>query len=215
MKDLRSFLATHQNRFGNKGILFLRRITERANNNVNQIKGFKMPRSVTLPVIISTALVITACSGKNERPDKQQHTRNIESRYQEFIQRWDLDTDGLVTCKDTVKKNKALFTQLDLDKNLVVTRREFGEIMFHDKSYRFIPFEQIDNNADGVISEAEFANTPNHIFTRFDKDGNCNVSKQEFAIAAKEIASERRRSKGQGRRPGGKGGGRGKPQGTF
>lgn len=172
-----------------------------------------MIRSVTLPLLLALAATLTACSGKDDKPEKHHKAPNSENRYLEFIQRWDIDGDGLATCKDTVKKQEALFQQLDADTNQEVTRREFGEIMFLDKSYRFIPFEQIDKNADGMISTAEFAGTPNHIFTRFDKDGNCNVSREEFATAAREIASQKRGGKGKGR--GSKGGGKGRPQGTF
>ncbi len=149
------------------------------------------------------SLCLSACSSKDDKPRNRVVSKKIDQRYNDFIDRWDKDQDGLATCKDIILIRATVFTQSDSNKDGNLTPSEFRDIMHFDKSFRFIPFEQIDKNASGLIEQNEFTRTENKIFKRYDKDNDCMISKPEFAQIAKEqVSKNKQRRRGKGKKSG-------------
>ncbi len=156
-----------------------------------------------LAILMGTSLCLSACSRKHDKPKNRTATEKIDQRYKDFIDRWDKDQDGFASCKDIALSRATVFTQLDGNNDGNLTPSEFSDIMHFDKSFRFIPFEQIDINASGSIEQNEFTRTEDKIFKRYDKDDDCMISKSEFIQIAKEqVSINKQRRRGKGKRSG-------------
>ncbi|WP_417460218.1 hypothetical protein [Kordiimonas sp.] len=188
-----------------------------------------MPFQKTLFIIVSTALVLTACAnrgsdgprGPGGRPDMEMDPAKMEARREEmrtrFLTKWDYNEDGAVTCDDITLSRSRLFRLLDENKDGLLVSGEYRHAKFEDKSFLFYDFLGLDKNGDGGIGVDELIAVPHSQFQSMDDDGDCTISPREMMASMREArmdggrGGERRGEKGGRGGRGGKGGGRGEP----
>lgn len=169
-----------------------------------------MPINKTAIITLLSSLCVVACSGPDDRrPPRPELTPERKAELHErFVDRWDFDGDGAVTCADVAFQRNQLFTLLDTNTDDMLTSGEYRYAKFEDKNFLFHLFTEVDTDGTGTISRSELNAVTHSQFVSLDKNGDCVVNEQEAEAAARERARENRSEQ-----RGGKGGRGGPPRG--
>lgn len=120
-----------------------------------------------------------------------------------FMDHWDQNGDGQVTCADVNLQRARLFAQLDVDENEELASGEYRYAKFEDKSFLFHLFTDVDTDKSGAVNLEELQSVIHSQFASMDRDGDCFVTNEEAAAAmrerAREVRSEREGRDGRGR----------------
>lgn len=170
-------------------------------------------KNITVACMIT--LVLVACAGRGDRrPERPEPSpERLAEMQQRFLARWDQNEDGVVTCDDVAFERAELFFVLDTNEDEELASSEYRYAKFEDKSFMFHMFSEVDTDTSGAVSLKELQAVTHSQFASIDKDGNCIVSDQEAAMAARERMREARegadgREGRDGPQSGGRGGGR-------
>lgn len=133
-------------------------------------------------LISAAAIMLTACSSKKLGPlEKPMTPEMIANFYDRTLVQWDHNQDNTLTCDDVKTARTGLFQELDTNGNKSLGQTEYRRAQFEDKSFMFFRFDQLDSNADGIVSIAEFNSVSDSNFRAMDKNEDCNVSALEAA----------------------------------
>ncbi|MCK5720173.1 MAG: EF-hand domain-containing protein [Thiomargarita sp.] len=156
-------------------------------------------------VALSLAANITVAQpgfGKNatDSDRTQMRQERVQNRLDRLMERFDIDQDGNITLDEVQTVRTDHFTQMDVDKNGLVSVEELDNFKAkmmeqyrnnnpqangkragnRDCSKRGNQIERLDNNEDGQISLEEFtANVP--LFDRFDTDEDGILTQEELS----------------------------------
>jgi len=93
---------------------------------------------------------------------------------------WDADHNGTCTCDEWKQYASRLFNQADRNHDGYIDATEFKTIQQTAPMFKEADLAYFDENRDGRVSRNEFVNTPNPLFSRYDKNGDCKVTPAEL-----------------------------------
>jgi len=94
--------------------------------------------------------------------------------------RWDVDFDGVLTCQEWKRYAEQLFIRSDKNGNGVLEPEEFATLGKYEPIFSKADIAYFDDNLDGRISLREFADKPNPIFARYDRNRDCLLTADEI-----------------------------------
>jgi hypothetical protein len=97
------------------------------------------------------------------------------------LSRWDTDFDGTFTCEEWKRYVEQLFTRSDKNGDGGLERTEFATLGKYEPIFSKADFAYFDDNADGKISLREFADKPNPLFARYDRNRDCQLTADEIS----------------------------------
>ncbi len=113
---------------------------------------------------------------------------------------WGANNDGIFTCEEWKQYAARIFNMADRNRNGTIETSEFETIRNADKLFADADLAYFDTNGDGKLSRSEFVDKPSPFFARYDKDGNCKVTKAEMS----QSPSDTNRGGGGGGKKGGR-----------
>lgn len=157
-----------------------------------------------LALLGCASVLLMACASNKgpERPEKRQmDPERMERLYNQFVERWDYNEDGMATCDDISVQRARLFKRLDTDESGALTSGEYRYAKFEDKSFMFFALDRVDTNASAEVDLEEFVAVSHSEFLNLDKDGNCAISQREAIAALRELrGGQEGHGRGQGQR---------------
>ena len=97
------------------------------------------------------------------------------------LSRWDADFDGILTCEEWKRSLEQLFTRSDKNGDGGLERSEFVTLGKYEPIFSKADLAYFDDNADGKISLREFADKPNPLFARYDRNRDCQLTADEIS----------------------------------
>ena len=94
--------------------------------------------------------------------------------------RWDADFDGVLTCQEWKRYAEQLFMRSDRNGDGMLDREEFTILGKYEPIFSKADLAYFDDNLDGRISVREFAEKPNPIFARYDRNRDCQLTADEI-----------------------------------
>jgi hypothetical protein len=104
---------------------------------------------------------------------------------------WDANHDGVYTCEEWKGFMDRLFKSADRNHDGSLNRAEFDAVKKADPTLADADFGYFDETQDGKITRNEFVDKPSVFILRFDKNGDCKVTQEEIAAAAKPATDPR------------------------
>jgi hypothetical protein len=111
---------------------------------------------------------------------------------------WDLDHDGIYTCEEWKLYANRIFNLADRNHNGYVDALEFKTIQQAAPIFKEADVAYFDENRDGRISRGEFVDSPNPLFARYDKNGDCRVTQEELKATPSAPQAPRAGKRGAG-----------------
>jgi hypothetical protein len=94
--------------------------------------------------------------------------------------RWDLDGDGTLTCSEWTRYAELIFRRSDKNGDGFLDAQEFRSIGQIEPILAGAELGYFDDNRDGRLTIREFAGKPNPIFVRYDRNRDCEVTREEL-----------------------------------
>jgi EF hand len=92
---------------------------------------------------------------------------------------WDANRDGICTCDDCS-------IWVNPNRDGLLDRAEFTKIRRAAAVFADANFDYFDQNRDGKVTRSEFVDMPSESILRFDKNGDCRVTKDETGASTKQ-----------------------------
>ncbi|MDP1747918.1 MAG: EF-hand domain-containing protein [Reyranella sp.] len=96
------------------------------------------------------------------------------------MSRWDMDHDGVLTCEEWRRFAEQLFRRSDRNGDGALDKQEFLALGQWEPVFAKADMAYFDDNQDGRLSLREFADKPNPIFVRYDRNHDCQVTAEEI-----------------------------------
>lgn len=96
------------------------------------------------------------------------------------LSRWDMDSDGVLTCQEWQRYAEQLFRRSDKNGDGVLEREEFATLGTHEPIFAKADLAYFDDNGDGRVDLREFADKPNPVFVRYDRNRDCQLTAEEI-----------------------------------
>ena len=96
------------------------------------------------------------------------------------LSRWDMDFDGVLTCQEWKRYAEQLFRRSDKNGDGVLEREEFATLGKHEPIFAKADLAYFDDNGDGRVDLREFADKPNPVFVRYDRNRDCQLTAEEI-----------------------------------
>lgn len=113
-------------------------------------------------------------------PGSTQASRQTADPLLAGFSRWDADFDGVLTCQEWKRYAEQLFIRSDRNGNGVLEPEEFATLGKYEPIFSKADLAYFDDNLDGRISLREFADKPNPIFARYDRNRDCQLTADEI-----------------------------------
>ena len=94
--------------------------------------------------------------------------------------RWDADFDGVLTCQEWKRYAEQLFIRSDRNGDGALDRTEFATLGKYEPIFAKADLAYFDDNLDGRVGLREFADKPNPIFARYDRNRDCQLTADEI-----------------------------------
>ena len=158
-----------------------------------------MKRLATLVILSS---LVTACGGnKQELPVLTPQQEN--AAMVRFLERYDTNRDGEITCEDATLKRAKEFDEIDKDGNGQLDAGEYRYAKFQDRSFLYIELSDVDTDQSLTVSQPEFTAIPDGEYVAIDRNRDCITTRPEIILAAQlEIEKRLLRGEGLGKRRG-------------
>lgn len=157
--------------------------------------------------IILFALFSTISCGAGRNSER------LEMRKSGFIEQWDQNDDGIVTCGDDLVRRSQQFKDADLDASDLLDVKEIREAPWGSKAFAAEVLATYDLNRNGTVDIDEFLLKQEGLFAKIDVDQDCLITDEEISASLKERPGKRPGNGRRGQRGGlGGGSGGGRPQ---
>lgn len=126
------------------------------------------------------SLLMAGCGGGMSLPKNPFASENITDRT--FIgaaQTWDLDKNSVVTCDEWKQYASSLLREADGNGDSALAPDEWQAMARVDRLFDVADFKYFDGNADGKVSSEELTGKPNLAFKLLDKNGDCQIARDE------------------------------------
>lgn len=136
-------------------------------------------------VLLTAVLVVTLIGGgapllAQPTPESTPASRPTSDPLLAGLSRWDADSDGILTCEEWKRYVEQLFTRSDKNRDGGLDRTEFATLGKYEPVFSKADFAYFDDNADGKIGIREFADKPNPLFARYDRNRDCRLTADEI-----------------------------------
>lgn len=135
-------------------------------------------RSILLLLSLLCALVgaASASFAQSSRPTAARQSEPFAAG----MSRWDLDADGTLTCSEWTRYAELIFRRVDKNGDGFLYAQEFRSIGQIEPILTGAELGYFDDNRDGRLTIREFADKPNPIFARYDRNRDCEVTREEL-----------------------------------
>lgn len=94
-------------------------------------------------------------------------------------QTWDLNKDGSVTCEEWKQYVTTAVREADANGDGALDSTEWQALVKSDRLFEIATLSYYDTNSDGKATADEIANKPNRAFALLDKNGDCQIDRNE------------------------------------
>jgi hypothetical protein len=94
-------------------------------------------------------------------------------------QTWDLDKNSIVTCEEWKQYATTSLREADANGDGALDATEFGAMARTDRLFEVANLSYYDSNGDGRASLDELAGKSNLAFKLLDKNGDCQIDRNE------------------------------------
>jgi Ca2+-binding EF-hand superfamily protein len=95
-----------------------------------------------------------------------------------------MNQDGVLTCEEWKRFAEQLFRRSDRNGDGALDQQELLALGQLEPIFAKADMAYFDANRDGRLTLREFADTPNPIFARYDRDHDCQVTADEIKSAS-------------------------------
>lgn len=131
-------------------------------------------RLLALAGMLGGSLVTAGCSTK-----PFQDSSDFDRTFIGAAQTWDLDKNNVVTCDEWKQYTGTLLRESDGNGDGNLDAAEFAAMAKSDRLFDVAKLSYFDANADGKVSGEELAGKPNAAFKMLDKNGDCQIDRNE------------------------------------
>lgn len=156
-----------------------------------------MMKTFTSLLALTLIPALAACSSSKKEKEIVIPPNVVERHYERMLTRMDYNNDNKLTCEDTRYSRQVLFQGLDINRDGILTEREYRGAQFEDKAFMFHTFRELDKSENGILEASEFITVADNGFLSADKDADCVISPME---AAKAVEKQRRLNAGNRKR---------------
>lgn len=96
-------------------------------------------------------------------------------------QTWDLDKNAIVTCDEWKQYSTTLLRESDMNGDGALVPDEFAKMARSDRLFDVADLKYYDANGDGKVTLDELTGKPNRGFALLDKNGDCQIARDESA----------------------------------
>ena len=96
-------------------------------------------------------------------------------------QTWDLDKNAVVTCDEWKQYATSALREADVNSDGSLTKDEFAVMAKKDRLFDVADLKYYDGNSNGRVSVEELTGKKNRAFTLLDKNGDCQIARDESA----------------------------------
>jgi EF hand len=94
-------------------------------------------------------------------------------------QTWDLDKNGSVSCAEWRQYTSTSLQEVDANRDGALDKTEFAQLAKSDRLFDVANLAYYDLNKDSKVTADEFAGKPNLAFKLLDKNGDCQIDRNE------------------------------------
>lgn len=106
---------------------------------------------------------------------------NVDRTFIGAAQTWDLDKNAVVTCDEWKQYSGTLLRESDTNGDNALAADEFAKMAKSDRLFDMADLKYYDGNGDGKVTADELTGRPNRAFQLLDKNGDCQIARDESA----------------------------------
>ncbi len=122
------------------------------------------------------AVLLSACSTVS---NPFSNANDNDRTFIAAAQTWDLNKDGTVTCDEWKQYVTTAVREADANGDGALDATEWPTLVKGDRLFEVATLSYYDSNNDGKVTADEIANKPNRAFALLDKNGDCQIDRNE------------------------------------